>query len=1272
MMTPMRRRLRHLRRLLGYGALVALILAAALVGVANQLLPLVERNPERIKAWLAERVGQPLQFSAAYAEWTHRGPRFILSNLRVGATGEALEVGSAELLVAVYSGFLPGSPLTELKIRDLDLELEQDEQRRWRLLGLPAARETRGGDPLAVLEGFGEIQIERASLRVRAPRLGIDARIPRVDLRLRVGGGRLRGGVRAWAEGGGQPLQAALELERGNWSGRLWAGAERADLGGWHDLLAGTGLVPEGRADVDIWVEVAGQQVRDVQVDLSLTGLALAARVPWLDAGDEAASPPTRFDRMQLRAHWRAQAQGWQLQVPRLRVRAPGAEEDEAYDGLWLAGGEVYAIAAPRIALAPVRALLPLSDQLPEGLRRWLYRAAPEGHLYDVRVAGWRDGRVSGQLRLDGVGWQPAGTTPGLHGAAGVAVFDERGGVLRLGDGGLVFDWPAGFGPALPITATGSFAWWREGGEWAFGSTGLRIVGEDYAASARVEVRTVEGRRPRLDIAAALDDADFVAAKRFWVRHKMPPATVEWLDTALVEGRVRNGRAVVGGELGDWPFANRHGRFDARASVREARLQFNPDWPAAESLEVDVAFDGPGFSLEGRGAIAGVLVEQVSGGIADFREPWLELDIAGNGRAEQLHALLRSSPLERSHGEHLAASRVRGEAGVGLRLSLPLKAELGERRIEGELALAKATLADSRWGIDFSEVEGRVRFDQDGFAAEQLRVRFEGEPARFDLAVGAAAAEPGIAATARLRGSFPPDALLKHYPPVAWLQPWLGGRSEWTLGLRVPQPRARGPALPAQLSLYSDLVGTTLALPAPLAKPTDTPLDLRLEASLPLADGSLRLQLGELLWLRGRAAEGGEGLAGVIDLGAPGSGPLPRQGLRVRGRVPRLDAAGWVAFAAGGEGAGGLRSVELACEVLDLFGSDFPSTALRLGRQAGATEVTLEGPAVAGRITVPADLAQGVDIALARLHWPAKAPGTPVEPLPEPGSERDPASLPRLKARIDDLRLGNFLLGRAELDAQPEASGWRVARFSSQAERFSLQAEGLWARAEAGQHSRSRFGIRFEAGSLGELLGQFGLAGVVKDGGIKGRLDGDWPGSPGAFELSRFTGTLAAEVGEGQLLEVEPGGGGRVLGLISLTELPRRLALDFSDFFDRGFGFNGIRGDFRFDDGVARTDNLRIDGPAAEILIAGTTDLRAQTYDQRIEVLPKAGGVLPAIGALAGGPAGAAIGAMAQAVLQKPLKQATRTVYRVSGPWAAPKTEVVERGPPPAKPGDPP
>jgi uncharacterized protein YhdP len=106
-----------------------------------------------------------------------------------------------------------------------------------------------------------------------------------------------------------------------------------------------------------------------------------------------------------------------------------------------------------------------------------------------------------------------------------------------------------------------------------------------------------------------------------------------------------------------------------------------------------------------------------------------------------------------------------------------------------------------------------------------------------------------------------------------------------------------------------------------------------------------------------------------------------------------------------------------------------------------------------------------------------------------------------------------------------------------------------------------------------------------------------------------------------------------------------------------------VRGDFTFNDGHAHTDNLHIDGPAAEIRISGAADLRNQQYDQRVEVLPKASGMLPALGMLAGGPVGAAVGAVAQAVFSKPLKQTTRTVYRVTGPWSKPKVDVIEKGP---------
>ncbi|MGH8030687.1 MAG: AsmA-like C-terminal region-containing protein, partial [Arenimonas sp.] len=370
----------------------------------------------------------------------------------------------------------------------------------------------------------------------------------------------------------------------------------------------------------------------------------------------------------------------------------------------------------------------------------------------------------------------------------------------------------------------------------------------------------------------------------------------------------------------------------------------------------------------------------------------------------------------------------------------------------------------------------------------------------------------------------------------------------------------------------------------------------------------------------------------------------------------------------------------------------------------GMTRLALEGATLQGTVDIPGDPARAVQGQFARMWWASAAkpvanaatdaitptaPGAPrvevappvpaavtdpirTDPAPaatiatspaaaSDASSADPTRVPSLRFTIEDLRLGVAQLGHAELATTRTASGMRIDRFQTRAKSLSLDAAGEWIRTPAG--SRSNLKLDFKADSLGQMLDALGFKGMVDDGKTTATLAGSWPGSPGSFSMANLRGTLHAEVGEGRLLDVEPGGSGRILGLISLAEIPRRMTLDFSDFFAKGFAFNTARGDFTFNDGQARTDNLRLDGPAAEIRVGGSADLRRETYDQRVEVLPKAGGVLPALGMLAAGPAGAAIGVVAQAVLQKPLKQTTRVVYHITGPWKKPEVVVVERGP---------
>jgi len=1255
--TPLRRRIRHARRLFGYGFLVALILLALLVSVFNQMLPAVESHPEQIARWLSERVGEPVSFSRARGEWTRRGPRFVLDGLHVGQGEKRLAVGRAQLQIAAFSGWLPGHPLTELKIRDLALTLVQHEDGRWEVIGLPGEKTS---DPLKRLEGFGELQIEKAQLAIRSPRLKVHMRIPRVDARLRVNGTRLLVGVSAWVDTGGTPASAVLDFDRVSHDGLLWAGGRGLVLAHWSPLLRSVGIRSEaGGGELQVWARLRDQRVEQFTLHADINGAKLRSSAPLRAADGRLLSTLVRFDRLQADARWSKTRDGWRLHAPRLNITR--GEAVSHLDGLLLEGGSRFHLQGRELDLSPLASMLALSDRLPGELRLFLLQSNPQAVLRDVAISGRRNGHLRGSLRLEQLSLQPYAQRPGLAGVAGRLRFDEHGGVLRLESTPVRLNWPVALRAPEDLRLEGSVAMWRDGRGWKLGTGGLHIRGRDFGTQLRMSLGFQgDGSAPTLDLAAQVDPASVHTAKRFWMLHKMPPATVRWLDDALVAGTVSEGRVAIGGDLDDWPFAANRGAFDARAHVGDATLKFNHEWPQGEQMEIDLAFFGPGFHLAGSGELLGNHVTSVAGGIESFHEPWLKLGIAADGEGEQLRQLLLASPLQKEYGEHMRALSISGSAQVGVELNLPLRAGLGDQHVDGSLELRDATLADSRWDIRFTGVHGRTSFNQSGFATENLAVLLQDEPGTFNLRVGHATGDAAVAALATLEGRFSATTLVDRAgADLAWLKPWLKGGANWRIAVGVPKTiGARTP--PSQLHVNSDLVGVEITMPAPLAKAAQVPLALELQAPLPVYQGELNLRLGNLMRMRAQTHEKAP-TSGVIQFGAGAFAPMPAQGLMVRGRVPLLDSLGWAAFA-GDDGAGNnasVRGVDVQADTLVFLDRGFADAHLELERVAAQTHIKLRGKGIEGTIEVPDETARGVQGRFATLILPS-------EESAQPGaaagvSVEDPSSLPPLKFSIADLRIGAAQLGKAELQTSPMASGMRIDRFQTRAKDLSVDAAGEWVR--AGATTRSNLRVEFTAASLGQMLDALGYRDMVEGGKTHATLTGSWPGSPGAFALTSLSGTLKAEVGEGSLPDVDPGGSGRVLGLLSLAEIPRRLSLDFSDFFKKGFAFNSVKGDFIFADGIARTDNMHIDGPAAEIRVTGSTVLREKVYDQRVEVLPKAGGVLPALGFLVGGPAGAAVGAVAQGVFNKPLKQSTRVVYHVTGPWEKPDVKVIEKGP---------
>lgn len=1280
MPTRVRRHLRHARRGLGYTIAIALVLVALVLGVASQVLPLAERNPDRVAAWLSQRAGRTIAFDRVQTEWTRRGPLLQLDNLRVGEGDKAFAVGDTEMLVSLYAGLLPDTPFSELRLRGLDLTLERVADGRWQVRGLPGQQQA-GVDPFEALEDLGELQVIDGKLAVIAPALGIDARIPRVDLRLRVSGERVRAGVRAWpgvaAGTQARPLDAVLDFDRDSGDGELYAGARNADLAQWSSLLQLMGGTLEGGAGrAEAWATLEGRRISSVTVDAALDRVVLRGT----PINPAAQAPRVRFDRVEARARWQVADGGWRLDAPALAITSGGGKQ--VLDGLLLAGGERYAVVAEKIDIGPLVEVAALSDRLSPASRRWLQQARPSASLSDIVVGGQRGGAMHASARIDSFGFEPVGEAPGLHGLAGAFDGDADGFRLQLDAARpIAFDWPSGFGVVHAATLDGTVNGWREGEGWRIGTAALAIDGDGFGANARGGLWWQgDGSRPWIDIAATLDDTELPVAKGFWIHHKMPAKVVEWLDSALVAGTVQDGRALVVGDLDDWPFVDNDGRFEATGHIAGATLRFQPDWPVAHDVELDASFIGNGFTLQGSGGLGDIEIHELGGAIDDYRDGALTVRAQANGDVLDLLGVLRQSPLRRLNPETFDSVRGSGPAALDFSLRLPLQPG-STIAINGDVELDDARLADPRWDVAFDQVNGRARYDRNGFHADALRVRHEGRPGTLDLRAGNGhVRERDNVFEAGLDAAFDADDLIAHAPDLAWLAPHLQGHSRWNVGVSVPKT-GNGRSPPARLQLRSDLVGTALDLPAPLRKPAATAMAATVDTALPMGSGDVLVGLGDVLALRARSNNGRTGVR--IELGSSRVEQAPpASGLVASGRAETLDAIAWIGLMHGGDGDGDglpLQRIDVTAGRLQLLGGMFPDTRLLVVPAAdGATAVRAEGAALQGALLVPA--AKGATIAgrFERLHWrstPVAKEGptssavttttasieapAPIEPKPNPlVADIDPGSIPPLSFGIDDLRVIDARLGSAILRTHPTATGLQLDQLQTRAPMQSIDVSGSWT--GRGDATRTQLSATLDSTDFGGLLAGLGLAGRLAGGEGQARLDARWPRSPADFSLATLDGQLTLAARDGRLLEVEPGAG-RVFGLLSIAELPRRLSLDFRDFFSKGFAFNEIGGAIRFTDGIARSDDLQIDGPAAEININGTANLRHETFDQTVEVLPKAGNLLTAVGAIAGGPVGAAIGAAANAMLRKPLGQIGAKIYKVSGPWADPEVEVITR-----------
>jgi uncharacterized protein YhdP len=244
------------------------------------------------------------------------------------------------------------------------------------------------------------------------------------------------------------------------------------------------------------------------------------------------------------------------------------------------------------------------------------------------------------------------------------------------------------------------------------------------------------------------------------------------------------------------------------------------------------------------------------------------------------------------------------------------------------------------------------------------------------------------------------------------------------------------------------------------------------------------------------------------------------------------------------------------------------------------------------------------------------------------------------------------------LTAREDFDGFIFDSLDITNEAYTLKGNGYWEFNTFPEKTSMSF--EWDIKNVGNTLNNLGYPNLIEDGyaSVIGLIT--WDDDPANFKAEDFYGNFTINTKKGIIKKIEPGVAGRLVGLVSLQNLPRRLTLDFSDLFQEGLPYKKVQSPkIIINKGVLSTKELNIKAPSANITMEGIIDFVDETQDLHVMIEPKVSDTITA-GALVGGPLAAAAAFIAQKILDDPFNKITTAEYHITGSWDDPQEKIVD------------
>ncbi len=867
-------------------------------------------------------------------------------------------------------------------------------------------------------------------------------------------------------------------------------------------------------------------------------------------------------------------------------------------------------------------------------------------------------------MTLDDVAISPHLELPGVSGLSGSIGWYDGTTAIHLDSHNITLYFNKWFKDTIFFDLVSGHLRYRQARSWRIEANRLQLWNDDLIIQINGDL-SHDNIIIATDLEIRLDQVDIKHWQRYTPQKLLGQELKSWANSAFVAGKIIDGNINITGNLSRSSSTSqlKQGNYDMTFNVEGVAMHYAPDWPNLTGVDCTITGTNDSLTIKGtHGMIAGCNISNLNTIINSYINGRTLLIVNGwlTGTFQQILIFLRNTPLISKFGDISSTILSTGDCDIKLSLTVPLF-DIDNIKVDGYIVFKQGEVTWSKCPkLRLSNIGGAFQFNNIGILAKNIKARLLGEAINIDM-------RPEVSETnIYINGVL---TLINIRESWGTVFPYcISGRSIYQSKLSMYQRKSGQFTL--DISLITDLIGISIDMPPPLGKKQDQRLSLSISSEYNGDALSYYIHYGEKLHIAITPVLIDKNLLGGFKLGN-GLDTLTSLSISITGQVDTISIDDWLLW----QGKQSVDHGKLALTYIDTISmniskvqvyqqqlAELELTAERLSRE---WLVSLHSDQVSGYLTLTdhPDHAAAVAMDLDHLYLALLQKGDQAY-----DAVCDDCQNINLWSEADlhirHLYIDNIQFGKINLMVTRYEDIWDVDAILSKKPVLYANIKGRWEELPTGKHSYLM--VTADSDDFQGLSADFGYQPLMEVDEIDINFELSWFNMPIKTYFDNAVGQFGITIGKGKIIKVEPGATGRIFGLLGVSSILRRLALDFTDLFDDGFDFKLINGNFDLSNGIACTDDLSMIGQTANIDVVGVLNLVVSSYDQILTIIPNVSSTLPVTGVTVGGSPGFSVGTffhMVDRLVDRLLDRNTVNlvgyIYTLIGSWDDPQLKIV-------------